>query len=618
MRLILKNELKKAFKMKYVIGFILIALVLQGFIQFGNLKHFDNIENRISFQEAERAKVSHYTMFRQYATFGIITMFVPSQFGILYNDSTFDLLVSNANIGDMFDIYLPKKGKELFSINSPFMNFMGMSLLLLFLFGILYGKDTTINKAYLKFLSSQSGTKKVLWFIIFFRLILLNAAFLLMFVINISVLLLNNINLFRLPLLPFCWGLFLVISLSFSIGCFLGTIKSNFKRNAAFFVIYFLSVILLVLFLNFITTLNAGDIKPVFEFNNDNLKAVMLEEENMVKKHGVLPRGRKPTEEETIDARQSLFKYNKKIRENLDELKHKLESKIKTRKFIASLFPTLFYFSICEDASTNSNDSFIDFFDFSKKRKQEFVLFCVDKIFPYPIPKELPKIENFIKDNEDLFFARSKIPRNFWLGSIISILWIAGFLLTAYRRALKQIKGEPGKIRAYEVKMKSDKFNYLLTADTGLKNQVYNSLTGDGYTTIQITMDEKALEHKDIIYVYETERFLKDVDQGCLYKELLGKEMPGDVKPWECIIQYVAHTKKILLLDDFFNGMNMDDIDEFIETVKKTGINVLYIGGEFFQSCYLDVDLIICPNDLSIPGVAERIRAVRKRRAKNQ
>ena len=83
MRLILKNELKKAFKMKYVIGFIVIALVLQGFIQFGNLKHFDNIENRNSLQKAERARVSHYTMFRHYASFGITLLFVPSQFGII-------------------------------------------------------------------------------------------------------------------------------------------------------------------------------------------------------------------------------------------------------------------------------------------------------------------------------------------------------------------------------------------------------------------------------------------------------------------------------------------------------------------------------------------------------
>jgi hypothetical protein len=114
---------------------------------------------------------------------------------------------------------------------------MGISLLLIFYFAILYGKDTTIKTDYLKFLSSQYDKKKALFFTIFFRLILFVAAFILIFVINLSVLLLNNINLFQSPLLPFFWGMFLVTSLSFGIGCILGTVKSNSQRNTAFFVI---------------------------------------------------------------------------------------------------------------------------------------------------------------------------------------------------------------------------------------------------------------------------------------------------------------------------------------------------------------------------------------------
>jgi hypothetical protein len=137
-----------------------------------------------------------------------------------------------------------------------------------------------------------------------------------------------------------------------------------------------------------LSKIDAGDIKPVFEFDIENLEAVMIEEEVMLKKHGPLALNKPPTKEIKKDARQSLFKYNEKIRENLDRLKGQLISKIKTRKLIATLFPTLFYFSICEDASTNSYDRFIDFFTFSDKRKQEFVLFCVDKIYPLPDPKK--------------------------------------------------------------------------------------------------------------------------------------------------------------------------------------------------------------------------------------
>ncbi|UCH95118.1 MAG: hypothetical protein JSV88_33385 [Candidatus Aminicenantes bacterium] len=636
MRLIFKNELKRALKRRYIIAFVFIALILQGFIQVGKFKHLDNIENRNSLKKVESSKVSHYVYFRQYASLGITMMFVPSNFGILYNDSTFELLLCNTNIGDNFNIFLPKKGKELFDDSSPFLNFMGVSLLLIFYFGILYGIDTTINRDYLKFLSSRSDSKKVIRFIIFFRLILLNAAFLLLFVINISLLLLNNINLFRLHLLPFCWGLFLAITFSFAIGCILGSIKSNFKRDTAFFVIFVLSVILLPLLLNFFTRLKSSDIKPVFEFDHENLKTVMIEEDMLIKKYGVLPLNIKPSKEENIDTRQSIFNQAKKIRENLKRLRNKLKSKVRARKLTASFFPTLYYFSLSEDASTNSYDAFIEFYSFSQNKKDGFVNYCVDKIYPLTLPKDKdkpgkqsnqesqenqgdegnqndrPRIESFIKDDEDLFFAKSKIPMFFWLGNICSLLWIAGSLLIASLRTLKQIKGEPGKIRDFDVKMKPDELNYLLTADEGLKSQTYNSLTGDGFTSVNIKVDEEILEQKDFIYVYETIRFLKDIDQKSLYKELFGKEMPGDLKPWQFLIHYAAESNKLLLLDNFFKGMDVNEIEKFIDAVKKSGINVLYIGDEYFQAVHLDDHVIFCKDDESIPGIAEKVKSLRR------
>jgi hypothetical protein len=659
MKLILKNELKKVFKRNYIIAFVLIALVLQVFLQFGNFKYLNTIDNMNSLQKVERAKVSHYKYFRQFASFGIKMMFIPSQFSIMFNDSTFEFLISKANIADGFDLDSPKKGKELFSDNSPFLNFMGVTLLLIFYFGISFGKYTTINKDYLRFHSSRSGPKKVLCFIIFFRLILLNAALLLMFVINLSFVLFNGINLFQSSLWPFFWGIVLVASFSFGIGCFLGTVKSSFRRNTAFFVIY-VAVILLTFLLNYFTRIQSGDIKPVFEFDIENLKAVMVEEGMLLKKYGELPLSKKPTQYEELTVnRQSIFNQSEKIIKNLDRLKAQLVMKINARKFVAALFPTLFYFSICEDASTNSHDCFIDFFTFSEMRKEGFVQFCVDRIYPLPEPEKSespgpgqqspgdsqagqgdqgqvkgqggqgnqpaqpaqpvrPKVESFIKDNEDLFFASSRLPRNFWLGSILSLLWIAGFLVASYRRTLKQLKGEPGVIKDFVVKMKSNDFNYVLTADQGLKTQVQNAVTGEGPTTVKITIDDRVLEHQDILYVYATEQLEKDFDLKVLYSELFGEKMPGTLKPWEFLIDYAARFKKFLLLVNFFNGMELDDIDKFIEAVKQSGIKLLYIGGEFFQANQLCDEFIFCPRDLSIPGIAAKVRALKKNQKQKQ
>jgi hypothetical protein len=554
-------------------------------------------------------------------------MFVPSHFSILFNHSNFELLLSNVNFSFKVDIFSPMKGKKIFSGDSIFLNFMGISLLFVFYFCLVYGKNATFNTDYLKFLSRFSNSRKAFWFTVIFRLLLVNVAFILAFVINISVLLIDNINLFRLTTLPFFWGLFLVTTLSFSIGCILGSVRNNFKRNTAFFFIYIISAILLPWLLNLYTQIKANDIKPVFEYDHDNLIIVMLEEEKMIKKHGVLKAGEQPTEEMIKDARQVIFNEFKKINENENQLKRIMIGKINEKKFIASLFPVLFYFSICEDISTNGGEGFIDFYTFSQDRKEKFVQFCVDKIYTLPKDKpgnqsnqgnqesqsdqnNLPKVEIFIKNDENLFFAKSKIPRNFWLGSILSVLWIAVCLLVAFRRTLKQIKGEPGEIRDFDVKMKSDELNYLLTADEGLKSQVYNSLSGAGFSSVNIKVDGEILEQKDFIYVYESGNFLKDIDKKILYTELLGKKSPagiGDLKTWKILVQGAEKTNRMIVFDNFFKGLKVPEVKEIIRYLKNSGIKALYIGENLYEAEKIADNLIFSVDDRSVEGIREVI-----------
>ena len=98
------------------------------------------------------------------------------------------------------------------------------------------------------------------------------------------------------------------------------------------------------------------------------------------------------------------------------------------------------------------------------------------------------------------------------------------------------------------------------------------------------------------------------------FKELLGKEMPRDLKPWQFLIQYAADAKKILLLDNFFIGMNINDIEKFIDEVKKREILALYIGEDYFQSINLDDNLIFCTDDMSIPGISEKVKALKNKK----
>ena len=621
-KFIFTNELKKIFTKKNLIGFIVIAVILQIFLQVGKYKYLDNIDSRNSLQKVQEARVTQYAILRQYATFGISLMFVPSQFSILYNDSTYDTMVSNVNAGSIFNIYLPKKGKELFSNNSPFMNFLGISLLMAFYFCIVFGIDTTHNIDYMKCLSSFSNPKKIFKLIVLIRIIVLNFAFLILFLINMLLLLIDHINLFRLYLLPIFWGLFLVITSAFSIGCILGRVKLNSRRNIAFFLIYIVAVLLLPMFLNFVTMLKAENIKPVFEFEYDNLTVVMAEEKKLIEKHGVLKPGEIPTKEIIIDARKSIIDQAKELSINEEKLKNELKHRIKNKKIIASLFPVLFYLSINEDIATNGNESFIDFYTFSKQKKLDFVSFCVDRLYPLSGDPQVEmkdkdgnlKVENFIKGDEYFFFARSKLPAYFWQGSLISLLWIAALLAVAYRKSLKGLKGKPGKVEDFDVEMKSGEFNYLLTADEGLKNRVYNYLagerTGERSGSLTVKIDNEEAVPGNFIYLYKPGKFHCDVDKTTLQKALMGNEAGTNLHIWQFLVRYAADSGKILVLDNSFVGLKIKEVKDIIKEIGRRNAKTLYMGENIYEAEMLADNLIFSEEDESIEGIKAIVETV--------
>ena len=98
---------------------------------------------------------------------------------------------------------------------------------------------------------------------------------------------------------------------------------------------------------------------------------------------------------------------------------------------ISSFFPNLLYFSICEEVSSHGGLSYIDFYSFSQYRKEQFIDFYVRKMYSGQ-NKTDGKIENFIKNDQDLFFAKSRLPINFYQGVIFTLIYILIFLMISY------------------------------------------------------------------------------------------------------------------------------------------------------------------------------------------
>ena len=234
-------ECKRRLCRRDIIIFFIIAVIFFFSAHHGKNKYLNTVESIKIFQEAERAKVHQYLLYRQYGAFGIQLLFVPSPYSTLFNDYAFNSLHASVNIAERLNIYKSVKGQGFFIARSGFMTFCGIILLFGVFAALLYGYDTTKSKEYLKLLSGISGSKKVFWTVVVSRIIILNLAFLVLVGISLLSLLIDNINLFQPPLIFIAVVLSLVLMFFFALGGVIGSLE-KLTRGIVFGAVYFISV----------------------------------------------------------------------------------------------------------------------------------------------------------------------------------------------------------------------------------------------------------------------------------------------------------------------------------------------------------------------------------------
>jgi hypothetical protein len=343
-------------------------------------------------------------------------------------------------------------------------------------------------------------------------------------------------------------------------------------------------------------------------------------EKRLIDRFGVLTAGEIPKkevlkaiEDELEKALQNEFK---EVRERENKRKNEVLRKIRDYQTISAFIPPLFYFSLCEEVSGNGGLSFIDFYSFSQEKKDKFTEFCFRKLYSGQNLPANGKLENFFKNKEDgYFFAKTKLPYNFRLGILSTVFYMAILLLIAYRMFLNRvIKGNPGEIRDFEFNIERFKFNSLLTADEGLKNQAYNFLSGHGFTSLNIKIDGEDLKQKGVIWLCNPRYIADETDENTLYKALYGKK-PGEiVKTWEIMLLFALENSKdrVIVLDNFFKGLKLSESKIIIERIRKAGAAALYIGENIFEGEKLADNLIFSEKDQSVDAIVEVMEVVNK------
>lgn len=587
-------ELKRRLRRRDIIIFFIIAVIVLFFVQDGKSNYLKVLENRKIFQEAEATEVSKYVLYRQYGSFGIKLMFVPSPYSILFKDYAFDGLLSSINIAERLNIYKPVKGKSFFNERSGFMNFAGIILLFGVLGGLLYGYDTVKNKGCLDLLFSITNSKKIFIAVLVSRVIILNLAFLLLVSISILSLLIDNINLFKAPFVYIVLALILEITFFFAVGGVIGSLKKSI-RGIIFAAVYFFFAVLVPFLADKGDEINAAGIESLFKFELDSLKIIRTTDKKLINKFGSLKSDEAVPYEIIKAVKDAVKNEHGRIRERESQMKKYMLKKIRQRQKISAFIPVIFPISVNREVSSHGGLSFIDFYSFGQQRKMEFIDFYVEKRFlGKNKPEQIGQVESFVKTDENLFYAKSYLPENYLLGIGLRLFYIVVFLVIFYRMNIKEIKEE---IKKPQIDFKEDQNSvFVLCKDRKLKDDIFryyeqqNAICIDKINTKDFRFDGINPE-----YMFNYFCRISGVDKQEAVKNLalLGiTDLKGESHEHETILKIYAAVKtaadsEFIVLNDFLKreSKNLEeDVFELITALEKRGKKIIYLSTEMYYT----------------------------------
>jgi hypothetical protein len=473
-KVIFAFESKKTLSKINITLFALFFLILLYLVQNSLTSHKALLKDKDVFFKTEKSRPKKYQRYSQYGGDGIRLMLVPSHASILFDDTVpFNEILSKINTGDILNIYYRLKGKNFFFETSG-LDIAGIFFIFGAFFGMLSGYFPFRKPDYLKFVSSASNFKRAFLFVLLSKFIILSLSFLLLLCGVLLWSYLNSFNIINLNLLYVVLAFISILGYFLSIGALLGAIK---KRSSviAFGGIFVIMTFFVPLISNKIVYVDASELESLFNFELENLKIIMAVEKRFDKQFGTIVEGKdNPPDEYKKKAKEAINKEFNLLRQRENRLKQNILKKIMRHQMLKSFFPVTFWDSIKKEMSSKGGKSFIDFYSFSQTRKDEFLIFFVEKRFS-KLDKGKPfRVESFIKKDENIYHAKSHLPFNFGLGLGVTVLFTIGFLLIAYGLHSKRLKIKSREID-FSVNFEQGKNTvFVLCKNEAIKRDILN------------------------------------------------------------------------------------------------------------------------------------------------
>jgi hypothetical protein len=602
-------EWKRIFSKKLLIIFTALFLLSQYLVFIGIQDYKTVLERKNNFREIERLKFKNCLSYELYAATGFKVMCQPSPITVfLGNSSDIGIIETIISSSDLIDVYESKKAQRIFSNRGKLGDLGG----LIFYFGTLLmlymGMTTFKNKWHLK-LTSQ----KEIFKIIAYRLTILDLVFIMMLGISLLNVILNGISLNSSDINTFLnFSIYSIVFLDFFF--FLGLLTAFLGRFKRFF--YILPLIFWLLFILILPELVylkiKSETKSISSLENidiEKISELINGQENINEEFIKKTKNKKLSLREVKEtAYEIVSKFiNKVIDQNNQkeiELHNKIKELIQYFEYVSAFSPGNYYHYLSDEISGVGYNGYIRFFNYILDLKDKFSNFYIKKRYL----SDDKKVELFIKDDENIFKAKSHVPGNFWAGFCLTVLYcliLFGIIWIIIRIRLNYRIKDKEKVDFDFNHLEEGEFYFVQCRDDAFREKLYRQLAAEpnvvGLDFVKGEDIDLELPPKDIVPYFCQISGFKDIEKVNSIIEKLGIEefkyfkykKSKDVseedlkKIYAAVLLAGASDKEVILMNNFLAGVRRvfeRKLAELLEELMKQKKKVIYLSVDMFWS----------------------------------
>jgi len=275
------------------------------------------------------------------------------------------------------------------------------------------------------------------------------------------------------------------------------------------------------------------------------------------------------------------------MKEIENNLKSKRQETIREIGGLSLIFPTTFYMQTCNEVSSNGYENLLLFYEYTIEQWENFVRWWIDRVYNHDPDEMVP----YIKGEEDIFRARTRIPRYFLLGLAITLLYSLVLIMVGYFRFRKEYfptNNEPGAYSRLAIGFKTGKSYTVRACRKEFNPQLLKVLfgKGGGYK-FDITVDGKKLsgeDRQDILYITGSGEFPGDLTGGQLVNLFRKQFKPGK----ELLEEVVGLLEERNLLKKDFSGLELAKRTYILLVTARLSKRLIIVLRDFLYGCSLD------------------------------